>query len=1064
MMCLALTVTAQDCVLTAIGASGQVSLTVSSASVIDFSNAGGKREFKITTNSVVKPKTGAAWASATISNGVVTVSVEPNTQSGVRQTSLVLAAPDGQSVTITLRQLGTEPGLLVQDDTLRVKGNNNCVVLNAVTNTENVTFSSADWITYKQTVAGNGKNRYVFATGSMSQGTRYGNLEIKIGSAVVGNVVVEQTFEGYPSFLLMSDIHFGASGAAARVEQSLKSLYENSGNVDALILNGDLTNAGNLSQYKEMLAVMTNYDIVPEYVERYFIMGNHEWYTSDGNGSMANYNSLGVDHNKYFDIKGYPFIYIGMSGGNEDDYSAESLNFLKESLDDAVLKYPSKPIFVFQHVPAYGTVQGSNSYDGGWGTKKVYEVLKNYPQVFDFSGHTHFSARCPLTFHQDAFTSLNDGGNLDCYVQAGIDVDGGRPEGTSTLAEGMIVTVDDETNLSVRRIDGARNEEIGEQLDFPAPYDGTNFTYANYKGSKPVFESSEITAEQLQPTQRKITFPQAVISEDDGNNVVLYYRVEILNDADSVVSTVNRCSRFYLGSDMPETLSVVADNINGNGMMRARVTAIDPYGNESDPIESDEFEQGEYKPAEDAKLPVADLFNLSVDDQGKGSDKSAMNNAVITSESTPIPFYDSDYKLTGAKFSQSTSQFYAVDYSNNDRIRTALTTGFTMEAFFSCMEVSGNQSPMSSQQGSGAGFWMDSGGKLHAYGGYGDGNWYDLVSTKNISPGKYYHAVLTYDGTKMNLYLNGYPAGEVATPEPLQLPVDGCHYLVAGGDVTSPGMTKCEVPLNGYLLISRLYSRAITRDEDYLLYKDAVKNYEVQAEDTTIAAEAPVADLFNIEFGENGTATDISEQQIAVNVGNTTPETYYNETYKRWVAMFPGNDSQCYFGVPYASNSTITDAMQGDLTLEALCMVNNDNLSSLPAVLSSQQSGGVGIEPGDVIQGWGYFSGSYATAYANDWPVQKNTWYHIVLVVQTLEVETPIMSIYVNGTFAGKTQLAGQMTLPQGSARYFCIGGDATYNGGSAEYLLNGEVAVARMYGHALTLPEIKRLYVDLTK
>ena len=100
-------------------------------------------------------------------------------------------------------------------------------------------------------------------------------------------------------------------------------------------------------------------------------MGNHEWYTSDGNGSMNNYNSLGQDHNKYFDIKGYPFIYIGLSGGSEDNYSNESISFLKESLKDAALHYKGKPIFVFQHIPPFGTVQGSRSDDGAWGSKKV---------------------------------------------------------------------------------------------------------------------------------------------------------------------------------------------------------------------------------------------------------------------------------------------------------------------------------------------------------------------------------------------------------------------------------------------------------------------------------------------------------------------------------------------------------------------------------------------------------------------------------------------------------------------------------------------------------------------
>lgn len=263
-------------------------------------------------------------------------------------------------------------------------------------------------------------------------------------------------------------------------------------------------------------------------------------------------------------------------------------------------------------------------------------------------------------------------------------------------------------------------------------------------------------------------------------------------------------------------------------------------------------------------------------------------------------------------------------------------------------------------------------------------------------------------------------------------------------------------------MVARLYSRPISRDEVFVLYKDVVKDYQSQTEDSTIAETAPVADLFNIEFGENGTATDVSEQSIAVRVGNTAPETYYNETYKRWAAKFPGNDNKCYFAVPYENNAKILDAMQADFTLEALCMVNNENLSSLPAVLSSQQNGGVGIEPGEVVQGWGFFSGSYATAYAYDFPVKKDTYYHIALVVQTVDVDAPVMSIYVDGKFGGKTQLAGAISLPQGNAKYFCIGGDASYSGDVAEYLLKGEVVLARMYGRALTLPEIKRLFVDL--
>ncbi len=1070
-LCTSLPLQAQDNILTAIGVSGQTWVEVpTEAKDINFANTGGSKTIKVKTNTTVKPRTTAKWINTSIDadGETITVTAAENTDKEIRRGVVVLAAPDGASQQINVAQLGTAPAFIITDDTLHVKGINAGVLLNITTNSD-IVFTQSDWISPKDVETLVGTKSYTFIAGKMKQGTRYGEIKIALASkpSETTSVVVEQNFEGYPTFIVMSDIHIGVSGSEQKVSTSLKNIYENTSDVDALIINGDLTNNGNLEQYQKMTAVINNYDIIPDYTARYFVMGNHEWHTSDGNGSMNNFNSLGVEHDKYFDIKGYPFIYIGMSGRNEDDYSEESLKFLKESLDDATKRYPGKPIFVFQHIPAYATVQGSNPYDGGWGSKKVYDVLKDYPQVFDFSGHTHFSSRCPLTFHQDKFTSLNDGGNYSCYVQRGIDVDGEQPAGTSSLAEGMIVMVEDENNFSVRRIDCARNEEIGETLEFPAPYDGSNFTYAAYRGSKPVFEegNTDIVSEQFQPTERKITFPQAVIPEDDANDVVLYYRVEIVNNENKVVATANRCSRFYLGSDMPETLDVFVDSINETGMMRIRVTAIDPYGNESEPIESEEFEQGEYKPAEGTEVPTADLFELYVDEQGVGYDHSPMSNKVITSGNAPVPFYDSDYKLTGAKFNGNRSQYYEVDFSDNEKIKTALTSSFTMESFFVCSNLDvGEQTPFSTQQSGGAGYWITSGGVLHMYIGHGNRQWYDLVSTKNLQPGKYYHAVATYDGATLKLYLNGYLAGELAIEDDINLPVEGSQYLVAGGDVSDNPLNVCDAPLNGNLMTARLYSRPISRDEVYVLYQDVIKGNKSQAEDTTIAEVAPVADLFNVEFGENGTATDVSEQQIPVMVGTTTPETYYNETYKRWAAKFPGDDGNCFFGVPYADNERILEAMQADFTLEALCMINNENLLSLPAVLSSQQQGGVGIEPGNVIQGWGYFSGSYATAYAYDYPVKKNTYYHVVLVVQTVDVDAPVMSIYVDGNFGGKVQLAGALTLPQGDAKFFCIGGDASYDGDHAEFLLNGEVALARMYGHALSLPEIKRLYVDLKK
>lgn len=1073
MISLALGAQAQDRALTVVGTPGRTSLTVpASAKSLDFAREGGVKSFAIKTNTTVRPRTSASWATATLSGDSVKVSVSENSDNAVRSAVVTLGAPDGASVDIAVRQLGTDPAFFVSTDTIVTKGNGGGVVVSVIANAA-LTFSTPDWLSAKDASYASGEKNYVFTTSDMQVGTRYGNLGIAIaGSSQTATVVVEQVFEGYPSFIVMSDVHLGASGSQARVTKSLQTMYDNSGDVDAIIVNGDLTDNGNLDQYQQMTAIFNDYDIVPDGVARYFVMGNHEWYTNDGNGSMNNYNTLGVDHDKYFDIKGYPFIYIGMSGGGENDYSDASLAFLKQSLDDAVLRYPGKPIFVFTHIPGYGTVQGTGASDGGWGSTKITNVLNDYPMVMNFSGHTHLSERCPTTINQNTFTSLNDGGNKDIWTQTGIDDDGTHPDGA--LAEGMIVTVEDASNIAVRRIDGQRGEEIGETLNFPAPYDGTNFTYKDYKGSKPYFaDDAEVRQEQVQPTQRRVTFSQASIQDDDPNNVVLYYRVEIVNANDEAVASGKRCSQFYYGSDMPAELSIVLSGLDAESQqeLRAKVTAIDPFGNESDPVYSPTFRVGEYTPDPSATLPTADLLDLAVDDNGVGTDKSAAGTPLITGATSPIPFYDPDYKLSGAKFSQDGSQFYAIDLDANTNVANALQNEFTMEVFFTSYDVNGGgndqaQTPMSAQEGGGSGFWMYNGGGMYFYAGNPAGGYYELAPTANLRNGEYSHMVATYDGSKLKLYLNGYPAGEMDAAGPLTLPISTGRYLVIGGDANTAG--HAQATLNGVVLIARLYSRAITRDEDYLLYQDAIKNYEKQdSGEVEPAEEAPVADLFDVEFGENGTAKDVSANAIEIETGSTAPETYYNETYKRWSAKFPGDDGSCYFAVPYLENTAINDALANDFTIEALCQINNEgNLdNSLPAVLSSQQQGGIGIEVGSVVEAWAHFGGSYATVYANDYSVVKDTWYHIVVTVQYNDIEVPDMKIYVNGNYAGHVPLAGPYDekSDQGTHKFF-IGGDVGPGGAWSEYLLKGEVAVAKMYGKTLSPSEVKRLYVDLTK
>ena len=89
----------------------------------------------------------------------------------------------------------------------------------------------------------------------------------------------------------------------------------------------------------------------------------------------------------------------------------------------------------------------------------------------------------------------------------------------------------------------------------------------------------------------------------------------------------------------------------------------------------------------------------------------------------------------------------------------------------------------------------------------------------------------------------------------------------------------------------------------------------------------------------------------------------------------------------------------------------------------------------------------------------KPKYYHIVAVI---DGEAGEIRAYINGRLAGKRDYAGVFTFPQGNGKYFCVGGDATSDGGCAEFQMKGEIGVARMYSSALTFSQIKKLYQDI--
>ena len=98
----------------------------------------------------------------------------------------------------------------------------------------------------------------------------------------------------------------------------------------------------------------------------------------------------------YFDewIGGAHFIFLGgEKGGNglHAYLSDEQLNWFKEKL--AEKRDENRPIYVFLHQGLINTVAGTYEYQGWHGIDRPEEfaaILKDYPEVILFSGHSHW--------------------------------------------------------------------------------------------------------------------------------------------------------------------------------------------------------------------------------------------------------------------------------------------------------------------------------------------------------------------------------------------------------------------------------------------------------------------------------------------------------------------------------------------------------------------------------------------------------------------------------------------------------------------------------------------------
>jgi 3',5'-cyclic-AMP phosphodiesterase len=269
-------------------------------------------------------------------------------------------------------------------------------------------------------------------------------------------IIENNTVEPKLQIPVISDIHICNAETKRKFTKVLKNYRVLAPKYKAIAIVGDITDCG-LEQEYDSFNFILNQNINVG-AEKVITMGNHEYFEGRFHRKPEHTDELfknrfvnkthmpGIYYDKW--VSGYHFISLGGEKSNVSDatvgdkaiISEEQYQWLEKTIAyEADVK---KPIFIFLHQPIDFTVYGSDKW-GGLGDGRLLNLLKQYPQVILFSGHSHYPLTHEKTLYQDKFNMVNTGAIH--YIMK---------ENDSILAEdmqGLLVNVyEDKVEIKVR--------------------------------------------------------------------------------------------------------------------------------------------------------------------------------------------------------------------------------------------------------------------------------------------------------------------------------------------------------------------------------------------------------------------------------------------------------------------------------------------------------------------------------------------------------------------------------------------------------------------------------------
>ena len=373
----------------------------------------------------------------------------------------------------------------------------------------------------------------------------------------------DSNFKPVLRFMVVSDVHYRDEHSVERdrMELAIKTAYrlseaEEYSKLDALYVVGDFATSGSRPQ---MLAFKDTLDSnLKDETVAVLSMASHEFHGEGEAAALEKFREIySQEPDTHRVINGYHFISVTCTNGCHFDDAKRAwvaAELKKASADD-----PRRPIFFFQHPHIMGTVYGS----ANWGEDELTDILMNYPQIIDFSGHSHAPINDPRSIHQRHFTCLGTG-TLSYFELDEFDkYYGTLPPHNEKAAQMLFVEADAEMRVRVYPYDLITENFFPMTWKIDSAWDVKSYLYtdARYKTTvAPRFEDdakaviSDVTADGF-----KVTFDQAKTEDVYVND----YNV-IVKTADGVIVRNTTLWSEYYFYEMPETLSVEFKELSQN--------------------------------------------------------------------------------------------------------------------------------------------------------------------------------------------------------------------------------------------------------------------------------------------------------------------------------------------------------------------------------------------------------------------------------------------------------------------------------------------------------------------